>query len=340
MCNTNVQDTRKLISLMTPCYNEEGNLKNLYARVAAVLDQLPQYDFEWIFIDNDSQDKSREILRDLAAHDRRIKVIFNMRNFGPGRSSAHGLYQTTGDASICLAADLQDPPELIPEFIMKWEGGAEVVLGHIAESQESSRAFATRGLFYKIINKFSDGDLQSHVTGFGLYSRRVVQLLKEEANPVPNFRFSIAGFGFPISYVDYVQPLRVAGKSSYNFISKLNTAIESLVQASTSPIRIITVSGTILACLSLVLTIVLLVFAIAQCNLACSMGAIASIVAFFAGLLALAVGVVGEYVVSALEYEKNLPLVIEAERINFSEGSNSAWVGASKNHVDTTGELR
>lgn len=313
---------RKLISIMTPCYNEEGNLPNLYARVTKVIDGMTDYDFEWVIIDNDSQDSSRQILRELAEKDSRLKVIFNLRNFGPGRSSAYGLYQTSGDASICVAGDLQDPPELIPRFVQTWEAGNDVVLGRIKASEESSRAFATRGLFYRIINAFSDTKIESHVTGFGLYSKRAVSLLREEANPVPNFRFSISNFGFHVAYVDYVQPLRVAGKSSYTFISKLDTSIDSLIQASVRPVRLVTLSGAVLSGLMFLLAIALLVLDIV-------LGApvwwhllICSLVFLVAGLLALAIGVVGEYVVSVLEHVKAAPLVIEKERFNFSGRNN------------------
>lgn len=311
---------RKLISIMTPCFNEEGNLRNLYQRVTKVIDGMTDYDFEWVIIDNDSQDSSRQILRELAEKDSRLKVIFNLRNFGPGRSSAYGLYQTSGDASICVAGDLQDPPELIPRFIQAWEAGNDVVLGRIKTSEESARAFATRGFFYRIINAFSDTKIESHVTGFGLYSKRAVSLLREEANPVPNFRFSISSFGFHVAYVDYIQPLRVAGKSSYTFVSKLDTSIDSLIQASVRPVRLVTLSGAILAGLTALLIVIFLVLDVAFSALVWWRLLVCSLIFFVAGLLALAVGLVGEYVVSVLEHVKGEPLVIERERFNFVEG--------------------
>ena len=146
------------------------------------MNSMRDYRFEWVIIDNSSTDNSREILRAIASRDERVRVIYNLRNFGPGRSSCHGLFQTSGDAAICMACDLQDPPELIPDYVAKWEQGSDVVLGKIASSEESKRAFATRGLFYKIMASFSDNPIESHVTGFGLYSRRVIELLEAEGN--------------------------------------------------------------------------------------------------------------------------------------------------------------
>lgn len=326
---------QKRLSITTPCFNEEGNLEPLYSRVCAVMDSMPEYQFEWVIIDNCSIDRSREILRHLAAKDKRIKVIFNTRNFGPGRSSCYGLYQTTGDASICVACDLQDPPELIPQFIRKWENGADVVLGRITESEESAGSFATRGLFYKILNLFSDNKVESHVTGFGLYSRRVIRLLMIEANPNPNYRFSISNFGFAVEYVDYIQPLRSAGKSSYNFISKLNTSIDALVQASTSPVRIITLSGAVLAGIAIPCCLILSVFDLILLSEITFRFALSLLVLGVAGLLALAIGVVGEYVVSTLAHVKSEPLVIEKERINLEFGNlDNPWVAPARSNQE------
>lgn len=324
---------RKLISIMTPCYNEEGNLRDLYTRVAKVMDGLTQYDFEWVIIDNASTDASREILLELAEADSRLKLIFNMRNFGPGRSSAHGLYQTAGDASICVAGDLQDPPELIPEFLAAWEHGSDVVLGKIKASEESARAFATRGLFYRIVNAFSDNKIESHVTGFGLYSKRVVNLLREEANPTPNFRFSISNFGFDVAYVEFIQPLRVAGKSSYTFISKLDTSIDALVQASDRPVRLITISGAVLSGVSLVALVLFVAFGIVLGGEVWLHVQLCSLMLFMAGLLALAVGVVGEYVISTLKHERHEPLVIESARFNFGVNDGRVRHGRSGSEI-------
>lgn len=318
----------KTISIMTPCYNESGNLEKLYERTANVMNSIPSYEFEWVIIDNCSTDDSRKILRELAARDERLKIIYNLRNFGPGRSSCYGMFQTTGDATICMACDLQDPPELIPSYIDKWEKGSDVVLGKIISSEESNRAFATRGLFYKIMASFSDSPIESHVTGFGLYSRRVIELLKAEGNPVPNFRFSISNFGFEVSYIEYDQPVRMAGQSSYNFIRKLDTSIESLTQISTKPVRLITVSGALLASISLlVLLVSVVVRIIVHSNIVC-WSIVCALMGLFAGLLALAIGVVGEYVVLTLMYIKHEPLVYEKGRINFDKGPDDPWVGS------------
>ena len=308
---------RKLISIMTPCYNEEGNLPNLYARVTKVIDGMTDYDFEWVIIDNDSQDSSRQILRELAEKDSRLKVIFNLRNFGPDRSSASGLYQTSGDASICVAADLQDPPELIPSFIEKWESGCDVVMGRIISSEESAGAFATRGLLYKILDCFSETHVESHVTGFGLYSQAVVNLMREEGRPKPSFRLSVSNFGYKISYIDFRQPVRVAGKSSYSFMTKLNTAIDMLIEVSDRPIRIITLTGAGLSAFSVAVTLLLIILNLLSPAAFYLYLILIFLILLVAGLLALSMGVVGEYVAMVQMYVKRVPLVIEKCRINF-----------------------
>lgn len=318
---------KKTISIMTPCYNEAGNLEKLYERTTSVMNSMRDYKFEWVIIDNSSTDNSREILRAIASRDERVRVIYNLRNFGPGRSSCHGLFQTSGDAAICMACDLQDPPELIPDYVAKWEQGSDVVLGKIASSEESKRAFATRGLFYKIMASFSDNPIESHVTGFGLYSRRVIELLKAEGNPVPNFRFSISNFGFDVSYIEYDQPIRNAGQSSYNFMRKLDTSIESLTQISTKPIRMITVSGAILASLSLLALLISIAGLVITSSDAAWRILCCALMGAFAGLLALAIGVVGEYVILCLMYIKQEPLVYEKARINFTSNIEDSWAG-------------
>lgn len=318
---------KKTISIMTPCYNEAGNLEKLYERTASVMNSMRDYRFEWVIIDNSSTDNSREILRAIASRDERVRVIYNLRNFGPGRSSCHGLFQTSGDAAICMACDLQDPPELIPDYVAKWEQGSDVVLGKIASSEESKQSFATRGLFYKIMASFSDNPIESHVPGFGLYSRRVIELLEAEGNPVPNFRFSISNFGFDVSYIEYDQPIRNAGQSSYNFMRKLDTSIESLTQISTKPVRMITVSGAVLASFSLLALLISIAgLVITSSDIAWRILCCA-LMGTFAGLLALAIGVVGEYVVLCLMYIKQEPLVYEKARINFTSNIEDSWAG-------------
>ncbi|MBF1197715.1 MAG: glycosyltransferase family 2 protein, partial [Fusobacterium periodonticum] len=238
----------KKISIFSPCYNEELNLEMLYNRITNVMEKLKdKYDYEIVIIDNKSKDNSRKVLRKLAEKDKRVKVIFNTRNFGPGRSGAHGFFQTTGDASIALAADLQDPPELIPEFLKKWEEGYKVVWGQKTESEESKVMFFIRKLYYKIIGKFSENKQIDNITGYGLYDKKVVEQLKNEKNPHPNFRYSVTDFGYDVSLVTYKQNKRLHGKSSYNFFRYLDTAISALISTSRFPLRLITYCGFLLS---------------------------------------------------------------------------------------------
>ncbi len=307
---------RKKISLFTPCYNEEGNVQEMYERVTNVMNTLPQYEYEYIFIDNKSTDRTREILRTIAKKDKHVKVIFNRRNFGPGRSGAYGFMQTTGDASICMACDLQDPPELIPEFIEKWEAGYKVVWGRKIASEESKLMFWVRGIYYKIIKLFSDHKQYEHVTGYGLYDREVMDYIRAEHNPHLNLRYSITEYGFDVGIVEFEQPSRKHGKSSYNFFRYLDAAIESLVSTSQKPLRLITLFGCVCMIVSLPIMVIMLITSMfgVKFKKTAWMGQI--------GFLGFSIqtsvmGILGEYLKDALSRIIDAPLVVIEERINF-----------------------
>lgn len=285
----------------------------------AVIAQLPQYDFEWIVIDNKSTDDSRHILRTWAAEDRRIKPIFNTRNFGPQRSGAFGLYQTTGEASIIFGADLQEPPELIPKFLQAWEDGADVALGHIVGSEESPLMFGLRGCFYTLMRGASSHTQFEHVTGFGLYSNRIVRLMAAENNPLPTFRFSVTDIGCNATLIDFTQPKRQKGQSSFGMRGYINAALDMLFQYSYQPTRIIIFSGALLAVVALPLFIGTALLGCVNNNTGCLFVSTWLLLAFFSGLLALAIGVVGEYAVLANRRIKREPLVYVEDRINFNE---------------------
>ncbi len=308
----------KKISLFTPCYNEEGNVYALYRKVTEVMKQLPQYSYEYIFIDNHSTDKTPDILRKIALEDKRVKVIFNIRNFGPSRSGSYGFYQTEGDVSICLACDFQDPPELIPEFIKKWEEGYKVVWGKKTGAAENRIMYGIRCLYYKIIKKFAESEQYENVTGFGLYDREVMDLFRQMNDPTPNFRNLVGEFGYSVAMVEYFKPERKSGKSSYNFFRYYNDAINSLVVTSRAPLRMATFIGLVTAAVSFVIGIVYLLlkiffwnsFDIGQAPLVCGF--------FFLGAIQLIfLGVIGEYIGEILARQMNRPLVIEKERMNF-----------------------
>ena len=309
---------KKLVSLFTPCYNEEGNIDLLYGEVRKVMDSLTQYDFEYILIDNASTDHTVEKIKAIAAEDPRVKLIVNQKNFGPGRSGAYGFMQTTGDVSICFAADLQDPPEMIPAFLEKWENGAKVVWGRKKGDEEKRLIRTCRKMYYRIIQKFADEEQYANVSGFGLYDREVMDLIREVQDPIPNFRNLIADFGYKVEFIDYKKPNRIHGKSSYNFWRYYNTAMDSLISTSSSPLRLATFFGFILSLITFGVGLVYLVlklifwnsFDIGQAPMLIGIFFIGSILLFFIGL-------VGEYVGAVLTRVTRRPLVVEKERVNF-----------------------
>ena len=310
----------KTISLFTPCYNEEGNVYALYKKVTEVMKNLPEYEYEYIFIDNASTDNTQSILRKIASEDKRVKVIFNVRNFGPSRSGSYGFFQTSGDVSICLACDFQDPPELIPEFIRKWEEGYKVVWGKKLDSEESKLMYAFRLLYYKIVKSMAESVQYDNVTGFGLYDKEVMDLLRNANDPTPNFRNLIGEYGYEVGMVEYHQPKRKAGKSSYNFFKYYSVAVNSLITTSRIPLRVATFLGTIVAGLSFAVGVVYFVLKLIFWN-SFSFG-IAPLVSglFFLGAVQLLfIGVLGEYIGEILVRQMNRPLVVEKERINFEE---------------------
>lgn len=310
----------KKISLFTPCYNEEGNVYELYQKVTEVMKKLPQYSYEYVFIDNHSTDKTPEILKKIASEDSRVKVIFNISNFGPSRSGSYGFYQTTGDVSICLACDFQDPPELIPEFIKKWEEGYKVVWGKKTGAAESKLMYGIRCLYYKIIKMFADSKQYENVTGFGLYDKEVMDLFRKMNDPTPNLRNLVGEFGYEVGMVEYYKPERKSGKSSYNFFRYYIVAINSLVVTSRTPLRIATFMGIAVAGLSFFATLIYVIvsllldncFSVGYVLLACGLF-------FFGGVQLFFLGILGEYVGEILVRQMNRPLVIEQERVNFEE---------------------
>ena len=250
----------KHISVMTPCYNEEGNIRNIYNAVKEQFDKMPQYTYEHIFIDNYSTDNSRKILRELAAEDSNVKVILNARNFGPNRSGSYGMLQGTGDALICIVCDLQDPPEMIPTFLQKWEEGYKVVLGQKTKSKENPLMFQVRKLYYKIMEKLSETEHLTNVTGYGLFDKEVLDMIKWMDDPDPYIRGLVTQLGYKWCLVEYTQQERTSGKSSYNFNRYFDFAITGLTHVSKKPLRIVTLVGLIMSAISFVIAFIYLVF--------------------------------------------------------------------------------
>lgn len=308
----------KHISVMTPCYNEEGNIMNIYQAVKAQFDKLPQYTYEHIFIDNCSTDRSREILRALAQQDKNVKVILNARNFGPNRSGTYGMFQGTGEALICIVCDLQDPPDMIPVFLEKWEEGYKVVMGQKTKSKENPLMFQVRKLYYKIMSALSETEHLENVTGYGLFDKEVLDMIQWMDDPDPYIRGLVTQLGYKYCLVEYTQQLRTSGKSSYNFNKYFDFAITGLTHVSKKPLRIATLLGFAMSGISLVLAVVYLIMKLVHWY-DFDMGTAPILIGMFLlGSIQLAfIGVIGEYIGAILTKVTKRPMVVEEERINF-----------------------
>lgn len=308
------------VTVLTPCYNEAENVEVLYERVRAVFDGLKAYSYEHVFIDNASTDRTVSILRTIAASDRRVKVIVNTRNFGHIRSPYHALLQCRGDAVIGMAADLQDPPELIPTFLEKWQEGYKVVLGVKAVAEESSVMFAIRRLGYRLIDRLSEVKQVRNSTGFGLYDKAFVAVLRRLPDPYPYFRGIVAELGFEYATVPYTQPRRARGITKNNLYTLYDLGAQGIVNHSKIPLRVATIAGFFSSVASLLAAFVYFVMKmvfwyrlpIGMAPLIIGLFCAASVQLFFLGIL-------GEYVGSIYTQVRNRPLVVEAERINFDD---------------------
>lgn len=310
----------KHISVMTPCYNEEGNIRNIYTAVKSQFEKMPQYTYEHIFIDNYSTDHSRQILRELAREDTNVKVIFNARNFGPNRSGSYGMLQGTGDALICIVCDLQDPPEMIPTFLQKWEEGYKVVLGQKTKSKENPLMFKIRKLYYKIMEALSETEHLENVTGYGLYDREVLNMIAWMDDPDPYIRGLVTQLGYKWCLVEYTQRERTSGKSSYNFNRYFDFAITGLTHMSRKPLRIVTLVGLVMSLVSFIFAIVYLICKLIYWNEFDTGTAPILIGVFLLGSIQLAsLGVIGEYIGAILIRVTKRPMVVEEERINFEK---------------------
>ena len=310
---------KKLISIVTPCYNEEGNVVELHRRMRLVMEGLPQYDYEHLFIDNASTDNTVLLLRGLAATDSRVKLIVNARNFGHVRSPVHGFLQAQGDAVGFLFADLQDPPELFVPMLEKWEEGNAIVAAIKNSSDESGFMYSVRTLFYKTIARLTDVKVMDHFTGFGLYDREVVRLLRDEfPDPMPYFRGMIAEIGLPSAKVYYNQGRRMRGITKNNFYTLYDLAMLGITNLSKVPLRLVTFIGLLTAVLSALSGFFYFLYKLAFWN-HFSVG-IAPLVLglFFLGAVQLvSLGIIGEYVGSIHTFVQRRPLVVEKERVNF-----------------------
>jgi len=308
----------KLVSVVTPCFNEEQNVRELYEQVRAVFDKLQKYRYEHIFIDNASTDRTVDTLRQIAAGDRRVKVIVNQRNFGPVRSPHHAFLQAAGDAVISLSADLQDPPSLIPAFLERWEQGFKVVVGVKRTSKESWVMFLVRTLYYRLLHRLSDVTLIQHATGFGVFDRVFVDMVRGLEDPYPYTRGLIAEFGFECATIPYDQPVREHGISKHNFYTLYDVAMVGITSHSKVPLRIATIVGFALSALSFVVGVLYFIYKLIFWNefpVGIAPMVIGLFLSFSVQLFFL--GILGEYIAVIHTRLMNRPLVVEKERINF-----------------------
>lgn len=309
----------KKISIVSPCYNEEKNLDQVYEEVKDVFtNHLKEYEYEHIFIDNASTDTSELILRKIAAQDKNVKVILNSRNFGHIKSPVHGLFQATGDAIILLVSDLQDPPKMIIDFVRSWESGNEIVIGVKTDSEESAAMFAIRSLYYNIINKISETKLAKNYTGFGLYDKKIIELLKKLEDPYPYLRGLVFKVGFKMDRKYYIQPKRKRGITSNNFYTLYDMAMLGICTHSKVPLRFFTISGFVMGALSMLVAFAYLILKLIFWN-SFQLGIAPIIISlfFFSALQLFSIGIIGEYIGVILTKVTKEPLAIERERINF-----------------------
>jgi polyisoprenyl-phosphate glycosyltransferase len=313
------QAQMKKISVITICYNEEGNIREYYDQVVAVFKKLAdRYSYEIIIADNASTDNTQTILCEIAAQDENFKVIFNSRNFGPNRSGNNAFMQASGDAAILMVSDLQDPPALIPEFLEKWEQGYRVVMAVKNQSEEIGIIYFLRTFYYKTLEKLSDVKLITHFTGFGLYDKQVIEIYQKLNDPYPYFRGLISDIGFKPAIINFTQPARKHGKSKSNFFYLFDEAMLGLTSYSKIPLRLATLVGFLSAFISFLIGVFYLVYKlIFWSSFSLGIAPVAFGLFFFASIQLIFLGVIGEYISMIYIHVLKRPLVYEKERINF-----------------------
>ena len=323
----------KKISIMVPCYNEEDNVIPMSEALVAELEKLSEYDYEILFIDNCSLDTTRAKLREICAGNKKIRAIFNSKNFGQFNSPYYGLCQTTGDCTISICCDFQDPVEMIPRFVNEWENGAKIVCAIKTSSKESKIMYFLRSVYYKTIKKLSKVEQIEHFTGFGLYDKTFVDVLRNLDDPTPFIRGIVAELGPKIVKIEYQQAQRRAGKTSNNFFSLYDAAMLSFTSYTKIGSRFASFLGIFMCglssllglgtaaalvtriVLSLIPTVDVSMYANEPVLFAVALAALVSV--FVGGMVLFFVGLLGEYVINMNARIMNRPLVIEEERINF-----------------------
>jgi glycosyltransferase involved in cell wall biosynthesis len=312
---------QKTLTILTPCYNEEPNVREVYLRVRAAVAAAGDYKYEHIFIDNASTDNTLGELKAVAIQDKNVKVIRNTRNFGHIRSPMHALYQSSGDAVIGIVADLQDPPEMIVDLVRKWEEGYPVVITVKTTSDENGLMYWVRKQYYRMVNRLSGVETYENFTGFGLFDRKVVEIIKQMNDPYPYFRGIIAEIGMKRFEIPYHQPVRKRGITKNNFYSLYDMAMLGITNLSKVPLRLVTFSGFVGALVSVLVSLGYFVYKLAFWNnFSVGIAPLVIGIFFFMSIQMLFMGIVGEYIGTIYTLVQNRPLVVEQERINFEYG--------------------
>ena len=311
----------KKVSILIPCYNEQENVRPMSEAIVDLFEkQLTQYDYELLFIDNDSSDQTRPILREICKNNEHIKAIFNAKNFGQFNSPYYGMLQTTGDCTISMVCDFQDPVELIPQYLEAWEQGYKIVIGIKTSSKENPIMYHLRSVYYKMIKKFSDVEQIEHFTGSGLYDKDFIQVLRDLKDPTPFLRGIVAELGYKRKEIPYEQPERRAGKTHNNFLRLYDAAMLSFTSYTKIGLRMATFLGMGCGAISAVIGLIYLIMKLVLWDTFAAGMAPVLIGMFFLGSVQLFfLGFIGEYVLSIIQRVMNRPLVIEEERINFKK---------------------
>jgi len=308
----------KFISIMTACYNEEENIEDVYTQVREIFQSLEGYRYEHIFIDNASKDKTVSILKEIAKKDKNVKIIVNAKNFGHIRSPYYALLQASGDAVISLVADLQDPPHMVKKFIKKWDEGYKIVIGVKKKSKGNPFMFLIRKLYYNLIDRIAETEHIKDFTGFGLYDKSFIDILRKLDEPYPYFRGLVAEIGQDRFEIEYEQPERKKGKTKNNFYALYDMAMLGFVNHSKVPLRLASFAGFVGAFLSLIVAIGYFIYKLFYWfEFRVGIAPLVIGFFFFASVQLFFIGMVGEYIGAIYTQVKKRPLVIEKERINF-----------------------
>jgi len=308
----------KTISVVSPCFNEAGNVQELYERVRAAIAALGTYGYEHVFIDNASSDGTLEVLKRLAAQDQNVKIIVNSRNFGHIRSPVHAIRQARGDAVITIAADLQDPPELIPAFVREWESGTPIVIAVKRSSSESGLMFAFRRAYYRLVRRLSEIETFENFTGFGLYDRKVIDIVRGLNDPYPYFRGMIAEIGLPHAEIPFHQERRRRGITKNNLYTLYDLAMLGITTLSKVPLRIVTLTGFVCAVICVLISFFYFLYKLVFWqNFQVGMAPLVIGIFFLGSIQLIFLGIIGEYIGNIQTMALGRPLVFEKERINF-----------------------